>query len=69
MHVLFIHQSFPAQFGHIAWHLIRTRAWTCTFVSKTPAGDVDGIKKIACTTKGGARVTTHYCSRTFENAV
>jgi glycosyltransferase involved in cell wall biosynthesis len=69
MHVLFVHQNFPAQFGHIARHLIRTRGWSCTFVSKTPAGAVDGIRKIAYTTRGGARETTHYCSRSFENAV
>jgi glycosyltransferase involved in cell wall biosynthesis len=69
MHVAFVHQNFPAQFGHIARHLIRTRGWTCTFVSKTNAGEVDGSRKIAYTTEGGARATTHYCSRTFENAV
>jgi glycosyltransferase involved in cell wall biosynthesis len=69
MHVAFVHQNFPAQFGHIARHLIRTRGWTCTFVSKTNAGEVDGVRKIAYTTEGGARATTHYCSRTFENAV
>ncbi len=69
MNILFVHQNFPAQFGHIARHLVRSRGWSCSFVSKTPAGVVDGIRKIAYTTEGGARETTHYCSRTFENAV
>ncbi len=69
MHVMFVHQNFPAQFGHIARHLIRTKGWTCSFVSKTPGGDVDGIRKIEYSTDGGARETTHYCSRTFENAI
>lgn len=69
MHILFVHQNFPAQFGHIARHLIRSRSWNCTFVSKTPAGVVDGIRKIPYATRGGARETTHYCSRTFENAI
>jgi glycosyltransferase involved in cell wall biosynthesis len=68
MHILFVHQNMPAQFGHIARHLIRSRGWKCTFVSKTPAGEQSGIRNIAYTTSGGARQTTHYCSRTFENA-
>jgi len=69
MHVLYVHQNFPAQFGHIARHLIKTRGWKCTFISETPAGVVDGVEKLQYKIAGGATKTTHFCSRTFENAV
>jgi glycosyltransferase involved in cell wall biosynthesis len=69
MHVLFVHQNFPAQFGHIARHLVRSRGWTCTFLSKTAPGELSGIRKIQYQVAGGARESNHYCSRTFENAV
>lgn len=69
MHVLFIHQNFPAQFGHIAAHLVRTRGWRCSFASEQPAGTVGGIERIQYRIKGGATEKTHYCSRSFENAI
>lgn len=69
MHVLYVHQNFPAQFGHIARHLVQKLGWRCTFVSETPSGNVEGIDKVQYTIRGGATKTTHYCSRTFENAV
>jgi glycosyltransferase involved in cell wall biosynthesis len=68
MHILFVHQNYPAQFGHVARHLAHSEGWRCTFVSKTPEGDDAGVRKIAYDTDGGARESTHYCSRSFENA-
>lgn len=69
MHILYVHQNFPAQFGHIARHLIDRLGWQCSFVSQTPAGVVDGIQKYMYKTHGGATKQNHYCSRTFENTV
>jgi len=69
MHVLYVHQNFPAQFGHIAWHLSRQPGWKCTFVSETPGGMLDHVEKIQYKRSGGATHQTHFCSRTFENAI
>ena len=43
MHVLFVHQNFPAQFGHVARRLVREQGWQCTVVSRNPAGGSDGV--------------------------
>lgn len=69
MHVLYVHQNFPAQFGHIARHLVRQLGWKCSFVSETPPGVVDGIEKIQYRLRGGATRHNHFCTRTFENCV
>jgi glycosyltransferase involved in cell wall biosynthesis len=69
MQVLYVHQNFPAQFGHIASHLATQLKWKCTFVSETPPGVVGGIEKIQYKIAGGATVQNHFCSRTFENTV
>jgi glycosyltransferase involved in cell wall biosynthesis len=69
MHILFIHQNFPAQFGHIAAYLIRQKRFRCTFVSQHPPGDVEGIERIQYHLRGGATENTHYSSRSFENAI
>jgi glycosyltransferase involved in cell wall biosynthesis len=69
MHVMYVHQNFPAQFGHIAAHLARTLRWKCTFVTQAPAGTSEGIERIQYKLAGGATKTTHFCSRTFENTV
>jgi glycosyltransferase involved in cell wall biosynthesis len=68
MHVLFVHQNFPAQFGHIAEHLIRRHGYRCTFVNERRAGKVGEIECIQYKIDGGATKHNHYCTRTFENA-
>jgi glycosyltransferase involved in cell wall biosynthesis len=69
MHVLFVHRNFPAQFGHIAARLVRDYGDRCTYVSELPAANVGGIERLQYQLQGGATSSTHYCSRTFENAV
>ena len=68
MHVLFVHKNFPAQFGHIADHLIKRHGFRCTFVSERPPGTVGGVDNIQYVLQGGATERTHYASQTFENA-
>ena len=69
MHVLFYHQNFPAQFGHVASYLATRRGYRCTFLSEKPPGINDGVERIQYTVKGGATRQTHYCARTFENCI
>ena len=69
MHVVFIHQNFPAQFGHVAAFLAQKHGFRCTFVSEKPPGEADGIRRIQYKVQGGATRQTHYFSRTFENAI
>ncbi len=69
MHVLYVHQNFPAQFGHIAQHLATRLGWKCTFVSEQPPSTGGAIERIQYKLQGGATKQNHFCSRTFENTV
>ena len=53
MHVLYVHQNYPAQFGHVARHLVKL-GWQCTFASRTTEGSDGGIEKIAYRVSGKA---------------
>ena len=67
MHILFLHQNFPAQFGQIAMHLARTGGYRCTCVSEKEIADSPEIQHVRFESNGGATRDTHHCSRTFEN--
>jgi glycosyltransferase involved in cell wall biosynthesis len=69
MHIVFVHQNFPAQFGHIADYLARHKGFRCTFVSEKPGGRIGALERIQYRIQGGATERTHYCSRTFENTI
>lgn len=69
MHLLFVHQNFPAQFGHIADFLVKRQGFRCTFASQKSPGQVGGVERVQYHVKGGATNHNHYCSRTFENAI
>ena len=69
MHVLFVHQNFPAQFGHIAAHLVNQMGWRCTFVSEQDPAIVAGIEKVQYKPRGGATIHNSFYTRTFENCI
>lgn len=69
MRILFVHQNFPAQFGHIAHYLTREHGIECAFVTNRAPTGHEGMPIVHYAPRGGARQTTHYCSRTFENAI
>ena len=54
MHILFVHQNFPAQFGHIASHLAKEHGFRCTFLSERPAANSGGVERIQYQVRGGA---------------
>ena len=69
MHVLFIHQNFPAQFKYLAPRLIKEHGWKCTFATAKAEGSLPGVEKVVYTCKGGATKANHFCTQNFENVV
>jgi len=69
MHVLFIHQNFPAQFRYIATRLAAEHGWQISFATERQEDELPGIRKIIYKPRGGATLSNHMCTRNFENAV
>lgn len=69
MHILFIHQNFPAQFRYLAPRLIKEHGWRCTFATAKAEGTLPGVEKVVYTCKGGATKANHVCTQNFENTV
>lgn len=69
MQILFVHPNFPAQFGPALSRLATRPDIECVFLSLNASGVKDGVLCIPFKPRGGATAATHYCSRTFENAV
>ncbi len=69
MQLLFVHPSYPGQFGPLLSRLAQQPGLDCVFLSTNASGLRDGVRCIPFKTRGAATSATHYCSRTFENAV
>ena len=69
MELLFVHPNYPGQFGPVLTRLSKQPEFNCVFLSTNAEGLRDGVRCIPFKKQGGATKSTHYCSRTFENAV
>lgn len=70
MHVLFVHQNFPAQFRSIAPRLAGDHGWRCTFAtSNVSVASPPGVEKVLY--RPGTRPTPaeHMCVRRFRGTI
>lgn len=68
MRILFVHPSYPGQFGHIARVLAVEHGDECTFVCAESHEDDDVVRKIAYEPRGPER-PTGYLIQDFEDAL
>ncbi len=67
MHVLFLHQQFPAQFGALLKHLAQKPGWKLSYLHRSGTETIPGVECIPYTVTSGATQKTHDFAKTFEN--
>ena len=68
MHVLYVHQRFPAQFGHIADRLISRHGFRCTYATEKANRPTGRVQPVFYRRRGSATHATHFASRPFEES-
>jgi len=69
MNYLFIHQSMPSQFVHLAAALAGRSGNRVVFVTRSEAASLPGVQRVTYRTSRLARESTHHYVRLYENAV
>ena len=69
MHILFIHQNYPAQFGHVARYLVQRKGFRCTFLSQHAPGADGGVERIQYLIRSGASAPRPNTLGTHSEAV
>ena len=69
MHVLFVHQNFPAQFRCIALRLGQLGYQVTFATTNGVAPALPGVERVSYRPRGGASALTHFAARRFENGV
>lgn len=70
MHVLFVHQNFPAQFRHLAPALAAQYGWRCTFATaRDDARSIPGVEKVVYRPLGSPARDAAGAAAPFDAAV
>ena len=65
MHVLFVHQNFPAQLGTLAIQLRRRYGWRCTYLTKWK-GTTDALPIVRFEDEGATTERVAFSARNFD---
>ena len=69
LNYLFIHQSMPAQFKHLAPALASDPSNKVVFLTRRTDGDIPGVQRVNYQPTRLARAATHHYVRLYENSV